>query len=79
MDICAAMECGVLVVNAPMANMIVGGRDGIALLMGMSWNFLQAEAPMKVRNSVSLRILTSLLEKWQMMGFCFYFKLTGWM
>ena len=48
-DLAAATEYGVLVVNAPTANTIAAAEHGIALLCSMSRNVAQADASMKVR------------------------------
>lgn len=47
-DLAAATEYGVLVVNAPTANTIAAAEHGIALLCSMSRNVAQADASMKV-------------------------------
>ena len=48
-DLAAATETGVLVVNAPTANTIAAAEHGIALLCSLSRNVAQADASMKVR------------------------------
>ena len=48
-DLAAATETGVLVVNAPTANTIAAAEHGIALLCSMSRNVAQADASMKAR------------------------------
>ena len=48
-DLAAATEAGVLVVNAPTANTIAAAEHGIALLCSLSRNVAQADASMKVR------------------------------
>ena len=47
-DLAAATEAGVLVVNAPTANTIAAAEHGIALLCSLSRNVAQADASMKV-------------------------------
>ena len=48
-DLAAATEFGVLVVNAPTANTIAAAEHGIALLCALSRNVAQADASMKAR------------------------------
>jgi D-3-phosphoglycerate dehydrogenase len=48
-DLGAATESGVLVVNAPTANTIAAAEHGIALLCALARNVAQADASMKAR------------------------------
>jgi D-3-phosphoglycerate dehydrogenase len=63
-DLAAATEFGVLVVNAPTANTIAAAEHGIALLCALSRNIAQADASMKARARMSLcwSILTRCVE-----------------
>ena len=57
-DLAAATEFGVLVVNAPTANTIAAAEHGIALLCALSRNVAQADASMKVRSCSRRALLT---------------------
>ena len=48
-DLAAATENGVMVVNAPNANTVAAAEHGIALLCALSRNVAQADASVKVR------------------------------
>ncbi|XP_006845575.2 D-3-phosphoglycerate dehydrogenase 1, chloroplastic [Amborella trichopoda] len=47
-DLQAATECGVLVVNAPTANTVAAAEHGIALMVAMARNVAQSDASMKL-------------------------------
>ncbi len=59
-DLAAATEAGVLVVNAPTANTIAAAEHGIALLCSLSRNVAQADASMKVRTRMRALQLCAL-------------------
>lgn len=63
-DLAAATEYGVLVVNAPTANTIAAAEHGIALLCALSRNVAQADASMKAGEWKRTKYVgTSLIDK----------------
>jgi D-3-phosphoglycerate dehydrogenase len=63
-DLAAATEYGVLVVNAPTANTIAAAEHGIALLCALSRNVAQADASMKQGEWKRTKYVgTSLVDK----------------
>jgi len=63
-DLSAATEFGVLVVNAPTANTIAAAEHGIALLCALSRNVAQADASMKAGEWKRTKYVgTSLVDK----------------